>query len=132
MLQFGRCHDTGFRQESTGHLGDIWACLNHGGAGIGYVTGEGVFGWGIGGGLAVGVEETEAGVTVIGHLPDYILEAELEGANHLFIDFVEWDAMSPAEQLAAEQDFMFDAIERGDIFRLTTSIDDARVGSWLE
>jgi hypothetical protein len=62
------------------------------------------------------------GTTVIGHYPAYVNLAQELGANYLNIPLEEWDAMSPAEQWAANQAFLDEAIANGDTFQLATPL----------
>jgi len=73
-----------------------------------------------------------AGTTVIGHYPDYVNLAQDLKANYFSIPTEQWNAMTEAEQWAANQKFLDEAIARGDTFRLATPIDQVRPGSYLE
>jgi hypothetical protein len=69
------------------------------------------------------------GTTVIGRYPAYVNLAQDLGANYLNIPLEEWAAMSPAEQWAANQAFLDEAIANGDTFQLATPLEDMTPGS---
>lgn len=71
-----------------------------------------------------------SGVTVIGSYPQYTQLAQKMGANYFSMPAEEWAQMTPAEQWAANQAFLDDAIARGDTF--VFSNDFAPAGSFYE
>ena len=81
---------------------------------------------------ALKAQAQDAAVTVLGHYPDYVNLGEEIGASFFNIPKTEWDAMTEAEQWAANRRFLDQAIARGDAFRLATPIDRARPGSFFE
>ncbi len=72
---------------------------------------------------------TTQGITVIGHYPEYVKMGEELGANIFQVPMDIWKTMSPAEQWAANQHFLDEAVTRGDIFRLATPLEEMRLGS---
>lgn len=72
------------------------------------------------------------GRSVLGHFPDYVNKANELGAKRFSIPEKIWNAMSKAEQWAANQKFLDRAIARGDEFVLATPLDKVRAGSYFE
>jgi hypothetical protein len=77
-----------------------------------------------GGEFGVAGDALSAGKTVLGKYPAYKDMAQELGANWLNVPTDVWDAMSPAEQWAANQKFLDRAIARGDEFILATPVQD--------
>jgi len=69
---------------------------------------------------------------VIGHYPDYTNLARQLSARHFSIPSAEWNAMTEAEQWAANQAFLDEEIAAGNPFLLATPLDKVRPGSPLE
>jgi hypothetical protein len=73
-----------------------------------------------------------AGITVIGPIPQYLTLANELGANYFSVPEEAWRALSPEEQWAMNQQFLDDAIARGDTFILAQDAESARAGSFFE
>jgi hypothetical protein len=71
------------------------------------------------------------GNPVIGHYPGNATLAGQIGADFLNIPTEVWDAMSPAEQWAANQAWLDEHIAAGHDFILSTPIEQARPGSFF-
>ncbi len=83
--------------------------------------------------LAEAMEEAEKGITVLGHYSDdYIGLAKKLKANYFNIKPEVWAKMSEAEQWAANQKFLDEAIARGDDIILATPFQKAKKGSAFE
>ena len=65
-------------------------------------------------------------------MPDYRALGDWLGAKTFNIPTDTWNAMSKAEQEAANRAFLDDIIKSGDDVLLSTSIDEVRPGSALE
>jgi hypothetical protein len=72
------------------------------------------------------------GTTVLGHFPEYLVQAERLRARRFSVPVDAWNKMSSVEQWAANRRFLDRLILRGDRVVLTTSIDAIRQGSALE
>jgi RHS repeat-associated protein len=72
------------------------------------------------------------GVSVLGHASDgYVSVAKTIGARHFNVPTKFWEAMSPAEQWAANTRFLDRLIARGDTAVLATQASAARAGSFF-
>lgn len=69
---------------------------------------------------------------VIGHFPEYIELGERLGSRLFSVPTHVWDAMSPAEQWAANQRFLDRGIRAGAEFIMATKREAIRLGSALE
>ncbi len=73
-----------------------------------------------------------AGISVLGHYPEYVKLAGQLDAKIFTIPTKYWNAMSKAEQWIANQKFLDRMIARGDWIRLATPIENVKVGSYFE
>jgi RHS repeat-associated protein len=89
-------------------------------------------GIGRGSGAARGATATARGVSVLGHASDgYVSVAKTIGARYFNVPTKVWDAMSPAQQWAANAKFLDRLIARGDTVVLATEASAARAGSFF-
>jgi hypothetical protein len=68
---------------------------------------------------------------VLGHYPFYLEEARRRGAACLNIPQWEWERMTEAERWERNQQFLDQAIERGDEIILATSLGALQIGSYF-
>jgi filamentous hemagglutinin len=81
---------------------------------------------------ARGITATARGVSVLGHASDgYVSVAKTIGARYFNVPTKVWDAMSPAQQWAANAKFLDRLIARGDTVVLATQASAARAGSFF-
>ena len=64
--------------------------------------------------------------------PEYVAHAEDIGARFFSMPQADWEALTPYEQWAANQEFLDDAISRGQEFWLATPLDEVIPGSFFE
>jgi hypothetical protein len=83
---------------------------------------SGVVGFGIGKALGAAWRATTAGRTVLGKFPDYLKLADELGANSFNIPDELWGKMTKAEQWAANQKFLEEALLRGDEILLSNPV----------
>jgi hypothetical protein len=69
---------------------------------------------------------------VLGHYPEYTNLAARTGGRVFQVPTRIWDSMTENQQWSANQRFLDRAIERGQSFRLATSIENVRPGSFFE
>ena len=72
-----------------------------------------------------------AGLTIIGHYPNYVVEAKMANARYFHVPKEHWDKMTPNEQWAANKKFLDRAIARGDTIRTVNSAENVKGGSAL-
>ena len=70
--------------------------------------------------------------TVLGHYPEYARLADELGANKFSVPIDTWEKMTPVEQWRANQEYLDNALLRGDKFRLATPINQVREGSFYQ
>jgi RHS repeat-associated protein len=69
---------------------------------------------------------------VLGHYPEYTNLAARTGGRVFQVPTRIWDSMTENQQWSANQRFLDRAIQRGQSFRLATSIENVRPGSFFE
>ena len=76
-------------------------------------------------------EGASNGTTVLGRYPAYVNTANDIRANYL--NFVEgtWDKLTKTQRWAVNQQFLDDAIARGDVFKLASQLKEAEPGTYF-
>ena len=74
----------------------------------------------------------KAGTIVLGHYPEYLLEAERRNARCFDMHMDEWDKMTEAERWEANRQFLDEAIANGDEIVLATGLHLLKPGSYFE
>jgi RHS repeat-associated protein len=112
-----------------------WQLINNGGnlgcVSWGEVALAGVAGGLLGAGVGALLPEAGEGLTVIGRFPAYTDLAAQLGANVFEVPIADWNAMTAAEQWAANQAFLDNAIANGDTFVLASPLSAATPTSYF-
>jgi filamentous hemagglutinin len=74
----------------------------------------------------------KAGTIVLGHHPEYLLEAKRRNARCFDMHMDEWDRMTEAERWEANRQFLDEAIANGDEIVLATRLHLLKPGSYFE
>jgi hypothetical protein len=74
----------------------------------------------------------KAGTIVLGHYPEYLLEAQRRNARCFDMHMDEWHRMTEAERWEANRQFLDEAIANGDEIVLATRLHLLKAGSYFE
>jgi hypothetical protein len=73
-----------------------------------------------------------AGTIVLGHFPEYLLEAKRRNVPCFDMHMEEWDKMTEAERWEANRQFLDEAVANGDEIVLATRLHLLKPGSYFE
>ncbi|WP_201313829.1 hemagglutinin repeat-containing protein [Dyella sp. EPa41] len=79
---------------------------------------------------AIAPAKRDNGTTVLGHYPEYVEMSDASMARRYQISDEVWNSMSELDRWTANAKFLDRTIERGDVVRLATPVENARPGSY--